>query len=41
VEERLRNSLRELAAAKEPGLFDHVIVNDNLDKALQQLLSTI
>ena len=41
VEERLRNSKRELEAAAEPGLFDYVIVNDQLDKALAQLLSVL
>jgi len=41
VSERLRNAKREIAAANEPGLFDYVIVNDSLEKALAQLLSTI
>jgi len=41
VEERLRNGKLELEAAAEPGLFDYVIVNDQLDKALAQLLSVL
>jgi guanylate kinase len=37
VTKRLENSKAELAAADEPGLFQHVIVNDNLDDAVAQL----
>ncbi len=41
VEQRLNAAKQEIAAAKESGLFDYVIVNNQLQQALDQLLSLI
>lgn len=38
---RLKNAKTELEKSKEPGLFNCVIVNDNLDRAVEELKSRI
>jgi len=37
IQRRLANSKSEMDARSEPGLFDHEIVNDNLDTAFGEL----
>lgn len=36
---RLRNAQEELESAKEPGLYDYIIINSDLDEAYHQLAS--
>eukprot|EP01111_Echinosteliopsis_oligospora_P011159 TRINITY_DN3613_c0_g1_i1.p1 TRINITY_DN3613_c0_g1~~TRINITY_DN3613_c0_g1_i1.p1 ORF type:complete len:275 (+),score=81.64 TRINITY_DN3613_c0_g1_i1:57-881(+) len=37
IERRLKNAERELSYMEKPGFFDTIIVNDNLEKAYEQL----
>eukprot|EP00741_Cyanophora_paradoxa_P022491 tig00021464_g21717.t1 len=37
VRERLENAAKEMEASQRPGLFDHIVVNDNLEDTLRQL----
>ena len=34
---RLKSAVKEIEFSKQPGVFDGVIINDNLDKAYEQL----
>lgn len=37
IQLRLKNSLQEIEASKEPGLIDHRVVNDKLDECVAQI----
>ena len=37
IQKRLRNAKGELEQGRTPGLFDHMLVNDNLDACYQTL----
>ena len=37
IQKRLRNAKGELEQGKSPGLFDHILVNDDLDDCYQIL----
>jgi len=39
VEKRLKTALLEIKYAKLPGAHDHIIVNDDLDRAYELFLS--
>lgn len=37
IQKRLRNAKGEMEQGKSPGLFDHVLVNDDLDACYENL----
>lgn len=37
IQKRLRNAKAELEQGKQPGLFDHLLVNDDLDTCYESL----
>ena len=37
VQKRLRNAKAELEQGNSPGLFDHILVNDNLEACYERL----
>lgn len=41
IRKRLANAANELRSVQEPNLFDHVIVNNNVDEAYSQLLELL
>ena len=41
IAKRVANSTAEIEASSEPGLFDHVIVNDRLDTAFAELVALL
>eukprot|EP00033_Pygsuia_biforma_P000339 GCRY01000412.1.p1 GENE.GCRY01000412.1~~GCRY01000412.1.p1 ORF type:complete len:221 (-),score=36.44 GCRY01000412.1:579-1148(-) len=41
IEHRLKNALHEMEFRDKPGMFDHVVVNDDLDTAYEDLKTAI
>lgn len=37
IQKRLRNAKAELEQGKSPGLFDHILVNDDLESCYEKL----
>lgn len=37
IQKRLRNAKAEMEQGKEPGLFDHILVNDDLEACYEKL----
>lgn len=41
IEKRFANAIREIEQAREAGIYDHWIVNDDIDQALERILNII